>query len=123
MEVLFIVFNSLRSVVGFGVFSCIGLMTAFMVLFTMSKHTENEESEKCQAAYKKLLKYFLIVLVPTILIRSLPTVDDLWKIRIGLIKYQLASPENLNKGIQAIERLAKKLECKYLGCEEDPDNK
>lgn len=55
------------------------------------------------------------------LIAVLPGVDDLWKVRIGLIKLQLSSPENIQKGADVIERLGKKLECKYLGCTENKD--
>jgi hypothetical protein len=50
-------------------------------------------------------------------ILSVPSIDDLWHVRIGLIKLQLASPENIQKGSDVIERLGHKLECKYLGCE------
>jgi hypothetical protein len=48
-----------------------------------------------------------------------PTLDDLWKARIALVKYQLAAPENVQQATETIERIATKLECKYLGgCEE-----
>lgn len=48
----------------------------------------------------------------------IPHPEQLWKVRISLIKYQLASPENIQQGAAAITEIAKKLECKYLGCEE-----
>jgi hypothetical protein len=48
-----------------------------------------------------------------------PSVDDLWKTRIALIKFHLAAPENVQAATETIERLGKNLECKYLGGCED----
>jgi hypothetical protein len=49
----------------------------------------------------------------------MPSIDDLWKTRIALIKFHLASPENVEKATDEIARIGKKLECKYLGGCED----
>jgi hypothetical protein len=61
-------------------------------------------------------------LVPIVLISgpicAIPNINHLWKIRIALIKYELASPANIEKGAEVIERIGEKLECKYLGCDE-----
>jgi len=46
-----------------------------------------------------------------------PDIGDMWRARISLIKWQLASPENVQKATETIERIGKKLECKYLGGE------
>lgn len=62
--------------------------------------------------------YLFVVLPICIIVNSIPTVDDLWKVRISLIKLELASPQNIEKGSEEIARIAKKLECKYIGCEE-----
>lgn len=51
------------------------------------------------------------------LLTCIPDVDDLVKVRIALIKYQLASPGNVKEATDTIERIGKKLECKYLGCD------
>lgn len=92
------------------------------------KEDENlDSSDRSAIAYmmtgKMILKLagatFLVVLPITIM----PTVDDLWKVRIGLIKLNLASPENIQKGADVIERIGKKLECKYVGCEEAKEKK
>ena len=64
---------------------------------------------------RKNLKWLIPTAIGVGLLACLPTVDDLWRVRVGLIKYSLASPENLREGKDAIERVAKKLECKYLG--------
>lgn len=49
-----------------------------------------------------------------LLFSCIPSIDMVWKIRIGLIKYQLASPENVIKTTEAIERIGHELEQKYL---------
>lgn len=56
-------------------------------------------------------------------IGCIPSVDDLWKIRIGMIKLELSSPENLAQAKTAIERIGAKLECKYIGGENCKDGK
>jgi hypothetical protein len=67
---------------------------------------------------KSLSRALLITFVPLLLLSAVPTVDQLFQIRLGLIKFELASPENVKLGVAAIEEVAKKLECKYLGCPE-----
>ena len=72
---------------------------------------------KADAFYDKMMKtlplgFCLIFLVMT------PSINDLYKIRLGLLKYELTSPENVSKGTAEIQRIAHKLECKYLGCNE-----
>lgn len=61
----------------------------------------------------------LSILLISLCVLSVPTVDTLWKVRIGLIKLSLASPTNIEKGSEVIERIGHKLECKYLGCKDD----
>lgn len=76
---------------------------------------EKKETSKWWKNYFKIIPFFLFLC----LLSGLPSVEDLWKVRIGLIKLELASPENLSKSSEVIERIGKKLECKYLGCEEE----
>lgn len=64
-----------------------------------------------------LKKKVLCALGALVLFSSIPSMDQVWKMRISLIKFHLASPENINKAGSEIERIAKKLECKYIGCE------
>lgn len=49
---------------------------------------------------------------------SLPNMDQIWHARIALIKFELASPKNIEGASETIERIGKRLECKYLGCDE-----
>lgn len=77
-----------------------------------------EETKSALSVTRKFLFLVAPIFMVSGAISALPNIDDLWKVRIGLIKLQLASPENVQKGADVIERLGKKLECKYLGCEE-----
>lgn len=66
--------------------------------------------------------YVTALLLPFVLV---PSFDKLWEVRIALLKFQLASPENIQKGSETIERVAKSLECKYLNssCPKEGDKK
>lgn len=79
-------------------------------------------ARRCAAWFKmgKLIfrRGILATVIFTIL-ACIPTVDSIWKVRIGLIKLQLASPANVQKSANVIERIGHELECKYLGCEQE----
>lgn len=76
-------------------------------------------SEADKAVARRIVVTGLILWFPSVLLTSVPDVNDLWRVRIGMIKLQLASPENVEKGAQEIIRIGKKLECRYLGCPEE----
>jgi len=71
--------------------------------------------------YKRFFKCAAIATALFAVLTAIPDVDDLWRARIALLKLELASPENAQKGIEEIARIARKLECKYLGCEEEKE--
>lgn len=52
----------------------------------------------------------------------IPGPENLWELRLSLVKLELSSPENVQKGTEEISRIAKALECKHLGtnCETKP---
>lgn len=98
-----------------------GVATVFIFLFASSCSMSDKRSEKESApdAWKLCKTSFIFTLILGT-VGSLPQVNDLWKVRIGLVKFELASPENIKAGTETIERVAHKLECSYLGC---PENK
>jgi len=55
---------------------------------------------------------FIVILLPLAL---MPTHGRILKLKIAKIKNETVTQENLEKGVQTLERIAKKLECKYLG--------
>jgi hypothetical protein len=64
---------------------------------------------------KRLLTAAVISGVLGSVIGSLPDVADLWKVRVELVKFELASPENIKAGVAAIERIGSHFECELLG--------
>lgn len=66
----------------------------------------------------KIKKRYVAIYVIILCVLCIPDLNELWKVRISLIKLELSSPENIAKGVETIERIGTKLECKYLGCEE-----
>src|ERR1700690_4276454 len=53
----------------------------------------------------KMLKGPAIILAILASIATIPNIDEIWKVRIAMIKFQLASPENLKSGSEVIERI------------------
>lgn len=68
--------------------------------------------------YQNHVKKIIVIISISGIVGCFPSMEDLWKVRINLIKLELASPENVSKGVDEIGRIAERLECKYLGCEE-----
>lgn len=64
--------------------------------------------------YKALFVTWFILFTFSLLVVLAPTLDDVVKMRISLIKYQLLSPQNVQSGIDTINRIGKELENKYL---------
>lgn len=51
----------------------------------------------------------------------IPNSDTLVRVRLNLVKAHLLTKPNVEKGAEEIHRIARKLECKYLGgCNENP---
>lgn len=97
--------------------SIAGLIIAIIsVVFPAEDHYSKEEEKKAFTTLwlgrAKILGGIALV---SSLIGCIPSVDDLWKIRIGMIKLELTSPETLSQAKETIERIGVKLECKYLG--------
>lgn len=81
---------------------------------------EAQEIKRVAGGFRRIAGPFFFV---CLFLSCVPTIDDVWKVRIGLIKFGLASPDNVKSGVETIERVGKKLECKYLGgCEEEKKN-
>jgi len=87
-----------------------------LVMYIMLEGAANKE-ERTTAL--RVFRYCFPAASVLLLVGSLPTVDNLWKIRVGLIKFHLAAPENIKAGVETIERIGHKLECYYIGCEAD----
>lgn len=103
--------TNLRPVFGMAAFVCFAVLIG---AFAYAYVEKGFELKPTLVPFKTLGGIVLLFGV----LASVPSINDLWRVRIGLIKYNLASPENVKQTIETIERIGKKLECKYLGCEE-----
>lgn len=65
----------------------------------------------------RFYRYWKWAIVPLIVLMA-PDPSDIYRVRIDLLKFRLASPENVMAGVERIDEIANKLECKYLGCKE-----
>ncbi len=95
-----------------------GVVSMGMIVFLMSDDgygSLKDDEKKSFLGFFKVIAGIAIVFAPLAVV---PSPDDLFHIRLGMLKYTMASPENVTKGMAEIERIAAKLECKYLGCEE-----
>jgi len=113
LEILMIVRESLEVIcslfLSFGVCgTLIGLVVRALAVTDNNKHAIK--------ASREIIKYFLIATLLGLPV-LIPSPKALFNVRIGLLKWHLASPANVSKGAEHIERIAQKLECKYLGCE------
>lgn len=81
--------------------------------------------EDLRPRLKRINRTLTKVLIGLWLFAALPSPESLWAVRITLLKLGTATPENVNRGIEAVGRVGKKLECKYLGgcAEEKPAGK
>lgn len=72
---------------------------------------------------RKAFKWLAPIFVACGLVACVPDVDDLWKVRVGLIKLELSSPENIKalvnpetieKGKDLIGKIGNDVYCKYV---------
>ena len=118
MEILFVILSWLKP--------CAAMLAVLSVIFPVlsylipamgaADHLDlfNFNNPGSKEVFKQAWKWTTIFIF-CFSISSMPNVNDLWKIRIGLLKYSLASEENVSKGVSEIKRIADKLEKKYLG--------
>ena len=126
-EFLLAYFYGVQRVLVFFTFS---LMAVAVVLFVAvlvnspSKDKDGKESfsydqnEYLYHTFKSKWKAPLVLGLMLLPFCLIPRPEDLLSLRISLIKYELSSPENIERGVETIEKIGKKLECKYLGCDE-----
>lgn len=72
---------------------------------------DKDEWAKAAPRFKRVTLVSLVFITLT----TIPTIDSLWKMRVGLLKLELASPENMKAVGGHIEEIVKALECKHLG--------
>lgn len=113
MELIFAIIGNIQSF-------CETLLILYAVAFVVSmiaKATAFEVDDQKTADYyfKKVHSKWPIATICFLLL-LIPTTKQILKIRIDLVAIELSKPENIKKSTEEIARIAKELECKYLGC-------
>ena len=85
------------------------ICTGIVAMYRLSECDDSERPGWWRPIFVASIVAFSLLVIPDI--------GDLWRARIALIKWNLASPANVQKTVETIERIGKKLECKYLGGE------
>lgn len=115
----------------FSVLSGVGLIVGLIgvavcqaeIASLVSRDRDIDEWNGLHRGWRSFKNLAMILFFVTLPLSMVPTVDQMFKIRLDLIKFQLASPENVQSGVEAIKDVAHKLECKYLGCPEPKEEK
>jgi cell division protein FtsW (lipid II flippase) len=88
-------------------FFTLGVIAAYVLVFFMAERWEDD----CGWAP---IKTAVKLAIPLALVLCIPDVGHLWKIRVGLLKLDLASPANVEKVGTHIDEVVKALECRHL---------
>jgi len=95
--------------------AAVAVLMAVIISYSESNDSWGGEKKKGPFLYQRLLrKRILLPIGMGLLFSTVPSMEDVWRVRISLIKLELASPENIRAGADTIARIAKKLEEKYL---------
>ena len=94
-----------------------GVIAPIVLILALVASGERSGENVARISYK-VFKGLMVTLGLALFFSLVPSTDQLFRIRLNLIKFELASPDNVKKGTEEIANIAKKLECKYLGCEE-----
>ena len=96
----------------------VSIVICLIAMFCMMDEKSVDEDD--WAKWRRWKKYSVILCLITAPFHALPDTEDLWHVRISMLKFHAVSPDNIEKfaknGMPHIERVAKKIECRYLGC-------
>ena len=102
----------------------IGVAVIAMGVFFMGFcfFVSGEASEKAaKIVGLTLIGAWIFVVLSAGVICLLPTHDRILRVKIARIKDEAVTDQNLRQGVDVIQRIGHKLECKYLGCEKSKD--
>jgi len=94
--------------------SVIGVACIFILVANTYYQYDNEKTPVSQIKKISLTIWALLMIWCTV-----PTHDMILKVKLSKIKNEVVTKENINAGVERIDAMLKKLECKYIGgCEE-----
>lgn len=91
-----------------------GLITAGVVAIASSGSADSYHHEAPDKDGLRFARRVAALAGVLAILGAAPSVEDLWKVRLGLLKLDLASPANVQAAGGHIEVVVKALECKYL---------
>lgn len=120
IEIFLAVLGNLHELAQIALAAGLVALFAYTIFCGFNQDTAYSDLDKarCKTLWSNWRKLVGITAVLSLFV-CIPTMDDIWRVRIALIKFELASPETVKKGADEIARLVQKLECKYLGCAEE----
>ena len=98
-----------------GVLVILAWIGALAILVGLVLRFINAQVDNDGPIFVKPMGRVALVSLGLMLLSTVPTVDSLWKVRVGLLKLELSSPKNVEALGGHIEEVVKKLECKHLG--------
>lgn len=106
----YIIQNS-RSVCG------VTFIISVIVATMLATQTVGEYKEHGFKKFKPAFWFLFLVWLFFVIGSLAPTHDKILAVKIARIKNEAVSKENVTKGVETLEWIGKKLECKYLGCD------
>jgi len=96
------------------------IMTAFALIVSASVYFENARERTSEGVepsklYVRVPFFISLSLFVVAVVWLMPTHEKILEVKIAKIKNEAVNKENIDKGIDTLERIGKKLECKYLG--------
>ena len=85
------------------------IAVGFVALIWMSKKALEEE----RSGHPEILRNWKYA-IPVLLL-LVPGPEDIWKVRVAMLKLELSSSENVKALTNHAEEVVKALECKHLG--------
>ena len=80
---------------------------------------DKADNTKERLIIKRTVISILIFSISCGLVALCPTHEIMLKVKIAKIKNELVTDKNLNATAETLERIAERLECKYLGCDKE----
>lgn len=112
--------------IGFGIGIALVILGGVYTFFSSLNLVTSYSGSETESSIKHLLKAKRLIILGCCLclIGIVPSVNDLWRVRVALIQLELSKPENVKATVQRIDEISKALECKYLdSCGDKTDGK
>lgn len=97
------------------VIALIATCISLFIWFVTSGPHNSDFDDAVHAGARKSVWVFGPILVISAIFNSVPSMDDMWRLRLGLMKLEIVNKENLEKLTDHASEVIKSLECKHLG--------